>query len=351
MAETDDRTEAPTQRRLDQARAEGQAPVSRDLTSFAILALCGLYASFQGATMARGLAETLTSFLASAHALSGPAALEHGLRDAFAAVLPYLAITCLAATAATLLQTRFLLNLGALQPKLSRLDPRPRLARLFGTAALMEALRAAAKLAVVMVGAGTVFLAYLRELPAALSWSVAWLNRELLRLMLRVDTAVLAAFFIVVILEVALVQWQYWQRLRMSRTEIRDEHREQEGDPLIKRRIRQMQQARARRRMMAAVPDATVILVNPTHYAVALAYDRNSGDAPRVVAKGLDELAARIRTVAEKSRVPVVSNPPLARALYTVAVGAEIPAEHYRVVAEIIAYVWRLRGLAAGMAR
>jgi flagellar biosynthetic protein FlhB len=201
------------------------------------------------------------------------------------------------------------------------------------------------------VGAGTVFFAYLHELPAALSRSAAWLNRELLRLLLRVDTAVLAAFFIVVILEVALVQWQHWQRLRMSRTEIRDEHRDQEGDPLVKRRIRQMQQARARRRMMAAVPDATVVLVNPTHYAVALAYDRNSGEAPRVVAKGLDEVAARIRTVAEKSRVPVVSNPPLARALYTVALGSEIPAEHSRVVAAIIAYVWRQRGLATGAAR
>ncbi|MCX7382174.1 MAG: EscU/YscU/HrcU family type III secretion system export apparatus switch protein [Alphaproteobacteria bacterium] len=347
MAETDDRTEAPTQRRLDQARSEGQVPISRDMVSFTILAMCGLYANFQGAALVRGLADTLAGFLAGAHESAGPVALERGLRGAFTACVPYLAVTCAAAAAATLLQTRFLLNLGALKPKFSRLDPRPRLKRQFGFGALVEAVRATAKLGVVVTGAGFVFLGYLRDLSAALSWSVAWLNGELFRALLRVDTIILAAFFIVVILEVAAVQWQHFQRMRMSRTEIRDEYRDMEGDPLIKRRIRQMQQARARRRMIAAVPDATVVLVNPTHYAVALAYDRNSGEAPRVVAKGLDEVAARIRIIAEESRVPVVSNPPLARALYSVAVGAEIPAEHYRVVAEVIAYVWRLRGLVA----
>jgi flagellar biosynthetic protein FlhB len=130
--------------------------------------------------------------------------------------------------------------------------------------------------------------------------------------------------------------------LRMSRHDILEEQKETEGDPRLRARLRQIRGVRARRRMLAAVPKATVVVTNPTHYAVALAYDRAKHAAPRVVAKGVDSLAARIREVAEANRVPVVANPPLARALYRVEVDADIPAEHYQAVAEIIAYVWRL---------
>jgi flagellar biosynthetic protein FlhB len=129
----------------------------------------------------------------------------------------------------------------------------------------------------------------------------------------------------------------------MSRQELRDEHRESEGDPHVKARIRKLRRQRAAKRMMAAVPKATVVVTNPTHYAVALAYESGSKAAPRIVAKGVDELAARIREVAQDSRVPVVSNPPLARALYVLPLDSEIPREHFQVVAGIIAYVWKLR--------
>ena len=128
----------------------------------------------------------------------------------------------------------------------------------------------------------------------------------------------------------------------MSRQEIKQELRESEGDPKIKARIRQIRQARARRRMLAAVPKAAVVITNPTHYAVALAYERGSKAAPRVVAKGVDSVAARIREVAQAARVPLVANPPLARALYPIELDQEIPAELYRAVAAVIAYIWRL---------
>ena len=134
----------------------------------------------------------------------------------------------------------------------------------------------------------------------------------------------------------------------MSRHDIQEEQKETEGDPRVKARLRQIRTIRARRRMLAAVPKATVVITNPTHYAVALAYDRAKHAAPRVVAKGVDSLAARIREAAEANHVPVVANPPLARALYRVEVDADIPAEHYQAVAEIIAYVWRLGRTPAG---
>ena len=132
--------------------------------------------------------------------------------------------------------------------------------------------------------------------------------------------------------------------MRCWREDQRQETKETEGDPHVKGRMRRLGLARARRRMMAAVPTATVVVTNPTHYAVALRYDRAGGGAPRVVAKGVDEMAARIRTIAESSRVPLVANPPLARALYRVDLDREVPADHFQAVAEVIAYVWRLRG-------
>jgi flagellar biosynthetic protein FlhB len=251
---------------------------------------------------------------------------------------------------ATFGQTRLRFNLSALQPKLSRLDPRARLSRMFGATALLEVLRAAAKLAIVALGAWVALAGAVPGFVAALSWTPISLTGEIRGRLITIATSVLGAFAVVAVLDVVIVQWQHWRKLRMSRQEIRDEHRDTEGDPLIKRRIRQLQQQRARRRMMAAVPKATVVLTNPTHYAVALAYDRAAGGAPKVVAKGADEVAARIREMAEKHGVPLVANPPLARALFKVELGGEIPAEHYRLVAEIIAYVWRLRGHAAGNA-
>jgi flagellar biosynthetic protein FlhB len=139
------------------------------------------------------------------------------------------------------------------------------------------------------------------------------------------------------------VLYHHAKSLRMTKQDIRDEFREQEGNPHVKARIRRIGYARARRRMMTKVPTATVIVTNPTHYAVALAYDRASNAAPRVVAKGTDRVAAKIREIAEAAGVPAISNPPLARALYRLELDTEIPAEHFRAVAEIIAYVWRLK--------
>ena len=161
--------------------------------------------------------------------------------------------------------------------------------------------------------------------------------------------AVLLAQTVIAAADLLWVRLHHASALRMSRQDVRDEQKETEGDPKVKMRFRQLRLQRARRRMLAAVPKATVVITNPTHYAVALVYDRAKTAAPRVVAKGVDSMAARIREVAETNRVPLVANPPLARALYRVELDTDIPAEHYQAVAEIIAYVWRL-GRAAGRA-
>ena len=348
MAEQDSRTEAPTPRRLQQSREAGEAPLSREFVTFAVTAGVVALLAYQGEGLARRLALRLTVLLESSHRLSALEAAAVAMSAVEWVIIPVFATVCALAALATFGQTRFLFNLSALHPKFSRIDPRARLARLFGPAALTETLRALAKLAIVALAAWFALSGVMSRAPTALSWTAVGLNTAIETHLVALAVAVLGAFSLVAIVDVIVVQWRHMRKLRMTRQEVRDEHRDAEGDPLIKRKIRQIQQQRARRRMMAAVPKATVVLTNPTHYAVALAYDRAKGGAPTVVAKGVDEVAARIREVASANGVPLVANPPLARALYKVDLGAEIPAEHYRIVAEVIAYVWRLRGQSGG---
>ena len=261
-------------------------------------------------------------------------------------LLPFLAIVLVCGSSAVLLQTRFLFHLGALQPDFARLDPRRGLRRIGGRDSLVQAGRALVKLAILGWAGWHALGGLLPEAARTLvETPTAFLDR-LLRALLHLVMLVLGAQACFALVDLVFVRLKYVRRMRMSREDQREEAKESEGDPHIKARIRKIRLGRARRRMMAAVPTATVVVTNPTHYAIALRYDRANGGAPRVVAKGVDEVAARIRAVAEEHRVPLVANPPLARALYRVDLDGEVPAEQFQAVAEVIAYVWRLRGQA-----
>src|SRR5487761_2579883 len=244
-----------------------------------------------------------------------------------AAIAPVAAAALVAGALAVLVQTGFLISTDALKPDLSRLSPAAGLRRLVGPDAAIEAIKALARLAALIAAPAQAP----RHLPAA----AAALTGRVLFAVLGVQAAV-------TVLDVLWMRLRHARGLRMSREELREEQKESEGDPKIKARIRQIRFQRARRRMLAAVPKATVVVTNPTHYAVALAYDRMRGAAPRIVAKGVDSMAARIRETALAHGVPLVANPPLARALHRLELDAEIPPEHYKAVAELIAYVWRL---------
>jgi flagellar biosynthetic protein FlhB len=341
--EAEDRTEAATPRRIEKAREDGQVAVSRELAGFGALGggVLGLMIALPpaGLELLRGL----RAVLERAHEIppmSG--ALELG-RLGLMAALPPAVLAGAGALAATLLQTRGLVSAKGIAPQVSRINPLAALKRLFGPDGAIEFLRTLLKLALVgaalwwAVGDPATLGALLYLPPAAL---LAAGGRAALDLAL----AALAVFALIAALDWLWVRWRHLDRLRMSRQDLKEESRESEGDPQIKARLRQLRQQRARGRMMAAVPRAAVVVTNPTHFAVALAYDQGSSAAPRIVAKGADAVAARIRALAEESRVPIVSNPPLARALFRLDLDAEIPAEHYQAVAEIIAYVWRLGG-------
>jgi flagellar biosynthetic protein FlhB len=340
-----DRTEAGTQRHLDQAREAGNVPISREVANFARMAaaLAALY--YTGPTAFRGLARSTAAFMAGA----GQPEMAHGagLRLAVATVAgaaaPVLAAALAAGSAAILVQTNVLLHLGAIQPRFSRVSPAAGISRMFGSNGLVELVKSLGKLVLLLIALWVAARGDVMRI-LVLPWQDAnRLPAVLARCLFHILLAGLCTQAAIAGIDLWWVRFRHARSMRMSKQEIRDEQKDTDGNPHIKARIRRIRLMRARKRMMAAVPKATVVVTNPTHYAVALAYERGISAAPRIVAKGADHLAARIRESARAHNVPLVSNPPLARALYQYELDTDIPAEHYKAVAEIIAYVWRLR--------
>jgi len=351
-AQHEERTEAATPRRLQRAREEGHVPVSRELPTLAGLAAVTLALALAGPAVVRDLAMRLSVFMARAHEfdVADGAALRAAGVACLRGAAPFVLAALLAGVAAVLVQTGFVPNTKALRPDVARISPRAGLKRLLSVDSLVEAGKSLVKVAVLAIATWQVLRADLPGLLLAPFGDPRQILGRAAAPVLHVLLVVLAVQGVIAAVDVLWVFMRHRSGLRMSRYDIKEEQKETEGDPRVKARLRQIRFVRARRRMLAAVPKATVVVTNPTHYAVALAYDRAKHAAPRVVAKGVDSLAARIREVAEANRVPVVTNPPLAQALYRVEIDTDIPAEQYQAVAEIIAYVWRLgraRGAAA----
>ena len=345
--EAEDRTEAASQRRLQQARDSGDVPLSKELASLAGLGAATLVFAMAVPPAAHTLTLRLAAVMANAGAWrieqGGVATLRSVAMPGLLLAAPIILAVMAAGSAAVLLQSGFAMRSAALMPDLSRLDPRHGLKRIIGLDNLVEAGKSLAKIAIL----GTILWrsgqGALPLLGQAMLWQPAMLVDQLTRQVVHLVMMLVAAQALIAGGDYLWVRLRHGRRLRMSREDLRQEHKETEGNPHIKGKLRQLRHQKARKRMMAAVPKATVVVTNPTHYAIALAYDRGANAAPRVVAKGVDEIAARIRAVARESGVPLVPSPPLARALYKVELDAEIPAEHFKAVAEIIAYVWRLK--------
>jgi flagellar biosynthetic protein FlhB len=346
-SDSEDKTEEASGRRLEKAREEGQIVMSREVVGLAAFS-AGLLGMVIGLPpLGQELMLSMRAIFEQSHQLRIDVATWEMLRLGLLAALPVMVMGLVGAIAGTMLQSKGLFSATGLTPKFSKISPIAGIKRLVGTEGVIELLRTLIKLGV--VGAALWWaLGDPQELRASLSISPV----DLLMLMVRASTdlviAALIAFAAIALADYYVVRFRHFRRLRMSRQELRDEAKDTEGDPHIKGRIRSLRMGRARRRMMSAVPSAAVVVTNPTHYAIALSYDENAQAAPKIVAKGTDAVAARIRAVAEEAGVPLVSNPPLARALFKQELDTEIPAEHYQAVAEIIAYVWRLRGRSGG---
>ncbi len=340
--ESGDRTEQPTPRRLAKAAESGDVPLSPEVQPFAVLGVAAALAALAGGPVIARTTHDLAWLLAHLDTLSPTQALRRTLWIMAVIALPPAAAVALAAIAAVCLQTGLRPRLTALLPDISRLSPRRGLARLGGIATLGEAGRSLIKLAVLAAVAWHVLAPSTAVLGAMFRATALGVAATSGALLLRLLGAAALVQGVLALLDHMRVRRAWLSRLRMTKQELRDEHREAEGDPATKARRRRLQMARGRRRMMAAVPKAAVVVTNPTHYAVALAYERGRPGAPRVVAKGMDHVAARIRDIARETGVPIVPNPPLARALHAVELDQEIPSALYRAVAELIAGVWRL---------
>jgi len=260
------------------------------------------------------------------------------------AVAPVFGILAAGAVISALGQGPFVFASERVRPKLSNVSPMGGWNRLFSRQALIEFAKSLVKLAVIAVCAWIAAAPYIGWTEGSVSIDVAALPGLLRDITLRLLLAVLLPTVVMAAVDIVWNRMEWRRRMRMSFQEIKDEFKQTEGDPHLKARVREIRRSRSRRRMMAAVPEATVILTNPTHFAVALRYERGVTPAPMCVTKGADLIAKRIREIAEEAGVPIVENPPLARALHAAAeVDEAIPVQHYQAVAEVMMYVMRLR--------
>jgi len=344
------KTEEPTQRRLEQAREKGQVARSQEINHwFMILALTLLIALF-GGTVMRGIMQSLIGFIEHPHAISLDAmqlreVLSTTAFDLLTVISLPLAVTFIAALAAGLVQNGFIVSTESLRPKLEKVSPLRGLKRLFSVRSLVDFIKGVVKITIVAAVVAVLLWPSFAAVPNVAALSAEQVLALLQTLATRTLIGVLSVMTVIAVLDFLFQKQQHMKQLRMSKQELKEEFKQSEGDPMIKARLRQIRTERARRRMMSSVPEADVVITNPTHYAIALKYDPQTMEAPRVVAKGMDSLALRMREIAEENGIPVVENPPLTRALYEVVdIDQEIPPEHYKAVAEVIGYVMRLKG-------
>jgi flagellar biosynthesis protein FlhB len=354
--DSSDKTEDPTQKRLEEAHDRGDVAKSQEISTWFVLAGGTLVLSAFSGSIGGGILTPLRNLIANSWMIrvDGPGllALARGLEYALIAALGVpLLMLALAAMAGNMVQHRLVWSGESLKPKLSKISPAAGAKRIFGKQAAANFAKGVFK----VVALGAVMM------------MVLWPQRPRLEALVRIDpasilgittgitihllAAVVAMLAIVAIADYLFQYRQWFERQKMSLQEMKEEFKQSEGDPHIKGRIRQLRQQRMKKRMMTAVPKASVVITNPTHYAVALRYERGMS-APVCVAKGVDLLAFKIREIADQHDIPIVENVALARGLYaTVEIDDEIPVEHYHAVAEIIGYVMGLkRGLSSRMA-
>jgi len=344
-----ERTEQPTQKKRDKAREEGQVAKSRELASIAVLGASLIYFYFGASALMTRIMDMMKSHFSQAGSTTlmidniQPMAIDMILQT-FVILAPFLILIIVASLAANLMQVGFMFSTKAIAPKFSKIDPFKGFKRMFSMRSLAELVKSVLKIAVIAMVA---WLTVRSEIAATLPLMDQEVG-EILVYISRVSFRILAmtcwVLVALAILDYAYQKWEHERNLKMTKQEVRDENKQTEGDPLIKGRIRRLQREMARKRMMAAVPKADVVITNPEHLAIALHYTPESMDAPVVVAKGAGFMAKKIREIAAAHHVPVMENKPVARLLYKmVRVDHAIPEAMYKAVAEILAQVYSLR--------
>jgi flagellar biosynthetic protein FlhB len=344
-----DKTEDPTPKRLEDAREKGQVIRSLDLASAVVMLAAFLALLVFGTTLAQTLGAAMARLLAVGYdsdaptIQSIPALVKGPSWEVGLAMLPVLGVLMVASYLAHAGQFGFLFTTKPLTPDLSRISPLKGLGRLFGTQGAIRSLGGTAKLVFVSIVGMAIIL---RELPAMVTLpglSAAGAMYEIGKMLARLIVWLLAALIALGVADYFLQRMQLLKQLRMTKQEVKEERKSMDGDPQIKARRLRIARQIAMQQMQRDVPRADVIVTNPTHFAIAIKYDQATMAAPKVIAKGADLLALRIRQIAAANAIPIVERPPLARALYAgIEVGQEISPEHYQAVAEVLAYVYKM---------
>lgn len=344
-----EKTEDATPKRLSEAREQGNVPKSVELNSVFIL-LFGLSAlSFTGSELFNSLRHGFEIFYREAGSMvitseSIQFYVKLGIKSFVGLMAPFLATMIVGAVGVNVIQVGFFFATKKLQPKFTQLNPITGMKKFVSPKSLVELVKGFFKIAIVGTIAYRTLMGYsdvyLRLVNAELVAIMSFIATVMLQLGLRIS----AVLLFLAILDLAYQRWQFKKDMKMSKTEVKEESKQAEGDPLVKGAIRSMQQQRARERMMEKVPDADVVITNPTQLAIALKYDPESMQAPLVLAKGARLMAQRIREIAKEHNIPILENKPLARSLFKLCeIGKEVPAELFKAVAEVFAYVYALK--------
>ncbi|MBI1199804.1 MAG: flagellar biosynthesis protein FlhB [Phenylobacterium sp.] len=348
MSEAPDReskTEEATPRRLEKAREEGDGVKTMELGQFATLSATAGVLLLSGGWLAQNMVARLTPFLSRPESMSleggaGVAVLRYAVLAGAPALLMVMLTAGVSGAAASLLQTGLRLTPKKLKPDASKLDPRKGFTRIYGPDGLAQFVKSVVKVVITGLLAWWVLRPNVNQLSTLSALEPGAILPFAIQIIKRLVFAVAALTLVLAGADWLWQRQRFLTRMKMTREEVKEDYKQSDGDPHIKARQRQLRQERARRRMMQAVPEATVVVMNPTHYAVALKYEAGETAAPMCVAKGIDSLALKIRAVAEEAGVPVVEDPPLARALYAaVEIDDMIPAAHFEAVAKIIGFI------------
>jgi flagellar biosynthetic protein FlhB len=353
MAEDDkddsEKTEEPSQKRLEDALKKGQIYQSREINSLFLLAAFALLIGWNADGIMHNANQDMAQFILRPESMPADyGALSDILYETVFNVAATMAVPMLVLLGAALLagfgQKPLAISLDPIKPKLEKISIIKGIGRMFSLRSVTEFLKGMVKITIVGIVAFLVLYPRKEELQRLPNTELGNLLKFLQDSAVAMLIGVIIVMFFIAALDYAYQRYEYMKNLRMSKQDLKDEYKQQEGDPMIKQRLRQIRMEKAQKRMMANVPGADVIITNPTHYSIALKYDQDKMAAPQVVAKGVDKVAFRIREVAEKHDIPLYENKPLARALYEVEVEDEVPFEHYKAVAEIISYIYKLKG-------
>ena len=352
MAEEDDssKTEEPTAKKLAKAREKGQLAMSQEIKSWLILLGSALFLFMMAPSMMRDIRMTVAPFITSPHAI--PFDFPH-LRLTFGNLFlelllilgPLFGGLVILAIFSSVGQSGLVFSPKKIDFDIAKLSPVKGAKKMVSMRSLLEFVKGIVKLSLVSAVGLFLVVPLLDDIALIPSFELVQSLKRMHELAVLLMVGTVSVMTVIAVLDLFYQKFAHLKEMRMTKQEVKDEQKQSEGDPQIKARIRRLRAERAQRRMMAAIPEADVVITNPTHYAVALKYKIEVMPAPKLVAKGIDTLALRIREVAEANDIPVVENPPLARALYSaVELDEEIPEEHYMAVAEVIGYVMRLRG-------